>query len=250
MPKKCKDHLGNEFNSIGEMCTYWGINPKSFCFRNKKGWELEKILTTPTVGLKKKCKDHLGNEFKSLNDMCKYWGINAELLLSRLKRTTLEDALTRAIEDRNYGKECRDHLGNKFGSRAEMCRHWHIGISVFYNRIKSGWDLEKALTEDELEPHKKCIDHLGNKFKSVMDMCKYWGVNPSTFNNRIKSGWTLEKALVCNTPLKDHLGNEYKNLTDMCNKWNISLSLFKYREQKGWDLKRILTTPIRKRRGC
>ena len=46
--KKCKDHKGNEFNSIVEMCDYWHISPYCFYLRTKKlNWEIKKALTTP-----------------------------------------------------------------------------------------------------------------------------------------------------------------------------------------------------------
>ena len=46
--KKCKDHKGNEFNSIVEMCDYWHISPYCYYLRTKKlNWEIKKALTTP-----------------------------------------------------------------------------------------------------------------------------------------------------------------------------------------------------------
>lgn len=40
-----------------------------------------------------------------------------------------------------------DHLGNRYKSVSEMCRHWNIGMSVYSNRIHRGKSLEEALTE-------------------------------------------------------------------------------------------------------
>ena len=46
--KKCKDHKGNEFNSIVEMCDYWHISPYCYYLRTKKlNWDIKTALTTP-----------------------------------------------------------------------------------------------------------------------------------------------------------------------------------------------------------
>ena len=43
--KKCKDHLGNKFSSITEMCNYWNISKPTYKYRQKKGLTLEQTLT-------------------------------------------------------------------------------------------------------------------------------------------------------------------------------------------------------------
>lgn len=45
--KPCEDHLGNKFRTIKDMCIYHGIPPETYQSRKKRGWELERILTTP-----------------------------------------------------------------------------------------------------------------------------------------------------------------------------------------------------------
>lgn len=54
-----KDHLGNTYSSISEMCKHWGIRGALFSYRLSKGWSVEKSLTTPVKnngqrGMKKK----------------------------------------------------------------------------------------------------------------------------------------------------------------------------------------------------
>lgn len=44
---KSVDHLGREFDSRAEMCAHWGINSMIYHSRDMKGWDLERILTTP-----------------------------------------------------------------------------------------------------------------------------------------------------------------------------------------------------------
>ena len=54
----------------------------------------------------------------------------------------------------NKGKKVKDHLGNEYMSVMDMCIHYHISASTFYNRRNRGWDLEKALTTP-MKPKRK-----------------------------------------------------------------------------------------------
>ena len=37
------DHLGNQFESISQMCKHWGVRHNTFKLRrNKMGWSIEK----------------------------------------------------------------------------------------------------------------------------------------------------------------------------------------------------------------
>lgn len=44
---KCKDHLGNEFDSMTKMCRHYGIELGKYRDRIKLGWTLEDALTEP-----------------------------------------------------------------------------------------------------------------------------------------------------------------------------------------------------------
>lgn len=83
--KKVKDHLGNEFYSIADMCKYWGIMEHNYNNRVRVlNWSLEKALTTEVKD--RKIKDHLGNSFNSTTEMCKQWNITRSLYLHRVNK--------------------------------------------------------------------------------------------------------------------------------------------------------------------
>lgn len=42
----CTDHLGNEFNTFKEMSEFHGIPYETFISRRRRGWDVERILTT------------------------------------------------------------------------------------------------------------------------------------------------------------------------------------------------------------
>ena len=67
------------------------------------------------------------------------------------------------------GKKCKDHLGNEYGSVAQMCKHYGISQPTYLCRINKGWSIEKALT-NHINNGKIIYDHLGNKFKSISSM--------------------------------------------------------------------------------
>lgn len=157
-------------------------------------------------------------------------------------------------------KSTVDHLGNEFSSMKQMCRHYGVSYSLYANRIRLGWTVERALTTPALGNfgHIEKIgveDHLGNKFKSQKEMCEYWGISQSVYSGRVAANWTTERALttpvhqICIKPCEDHLGNKYNSIVDMCRAWGILYSNYYSRLQRGWSLKETLETPlyIRKR---
>ena len=101
-PKKCKDHLGQEFPSQNAMCRYWGTNKDTLKNRMEDlGWSLEKALTTngvivPGIGV----SDYMGRTFPTITDMCHFYGF----LLHDLQGTGCsEKAFLRAVK-RRYRK--------------------------------------------------------------------------------------------------------------------------------------------------
>lgn len=148
IPRVYKDHLGNEFNSITDMCKYWGIDKSIYMARIRYQWSQKDALTKP-IRKRNDCKDHLGQEFKSTKDMCRYWNISYSTYLSRIKAGwSIEDALTvQENKKMSTSVSCKDHLGQEFKSIKEMCRHWHINHQTYKNRTeKKGWPVKKALT--------------------------------------------------------------------------------------------------------
>ena len=136
-------------------------------------------------------------------------------------------------------KPCIDHLGNKFNSVIEMCKHWNISSKNYNHRIRMGWSVESALTTPVNGTKLPKIDHLGNVFDTIDSMCKYWGIEYSTLKRRIESGWSLEDALtrpsqrgIC----YDHKGIAYDNLDDMCNAYGVSKATFQSRIKRGHTL--------------
>ena len=91
-------------------------------------------------------------------------------------------------------KECKDHLGNIYSSIADMCRFYKLTPDAYKQRIKSGWSVERALTEST--DRYSCKDYLGNTFSSEVKMCEHYGIDYRTYWARVHNmGWSIERAL-------------------------------------------------------
>ena len=110
------------------MCNAYGLQPDSYNYRIKHGWDSEEALTTPkskqrkTTNLKHKppksskriCSDHEGNKFSSQKAMRKAYGVSSYRFSSMLKEGY---SMGEALRGREVKKiPCRrrkDHLGKE-----------------------------------------------------------------------------------------------------------------------------------------
>ena len=112
----------------------------------------------------------------------------------------------------------RDHLGNIYKNKTEMCKAYGIPITTYRSRLANSWTLEEALTtplkwrqKKEHSPRKgtswkgiPCVDHLGNSYNSYTEMCKAYGISNVLFAKRKSRGFTLEQCLTPAYVYKDH----------------------------------------------
>ena len=143
--KRCKDHLGREYNTIKEMCEAWGIQQNTYAHRIKAGYSLMQSLTGD--GIRAVYQDHLGNTYKSELAMCKEYNINIDTYRYRRKAgKSTEESLSGATYNRQY--KIQDHLGKEFRSISEMCRYWGIPRGRYMHRRRAGLSLEMCLSKD------------------------------------------------------------------------------------------------------
>lgn len=149
--KKCKDHLGREFNSIKEMYTYWGLTDSEYEGRKAMGLPLEVILTGKGIRKQKpkKCKDHLGNVFNTIKEMCAYWGVNYSTFMNRIDRGyTLEDALT-GFNLKINSRKVTDPIGIVHRSTLAMCKFWEVSDEYYALRVGRRNDKQYKLRDKE-----------------------------------------------------------------------------------------------------
>lgn len=124
-------------------------------------------------------RDFKNNIFKSCNEMCKFYNIPSKVFRKRREKGwELEDALLTPIGETPASKYCTDHLGNAFKTIKDMCEHYETSPDVLYQRMRSGWTLEKALTTsinvNVSNGRKKKVvkDQFGQEFSTIQEMCE------------------------------------------------------------------------------
>lgn len=103
------DHLGNQFESVEEMCKHYEITRTLYKGRIRQGWTKEKALTTPIADGKdfagrivseEDRTDHKGNVFNSRTEMIQFYECDLSHFYHRMKRGETKDKILRECEDR------------------------------------------------------------------------------------------------------------------------------------------------------
>lgn len=113
---KFKDHKGNRFATLKEMCEHWGISLRLFFKRTAMGYSLMRVLTTDVkLGAfsqliagrnAKQVTDHEGTVFESISAMCKHWGLSTSTYNNRIKKgMSVEEALLTPVKQRKKKSE-------------------------------------------------------------------------------------------------------------------------------------------------
>lgn len=256
--EKVTDHIGNEFNSVKDMCEFWKVTTKEANDRLINGMSLKYALELKN----KPVSDHLGVRYKSVKDMCNAYGISQEAFKYRIKcGWSLSRALSTPI---GANRIVVDHMGNKFNTAKDMCDYYNISLTSYKSRIKSGWTLKDALETPVGEKRPKAeykridedgnrvyFDHLENEYETLSKMCNKYGISTRNFKERVRKGMSLKMALMNsltaeelertkNETIKDHRKHEFSNLKAMAEYWEISYSKLMYGLKAGKDLNDIL----------
>lgn len=78
-----EDHLGNSFQSVSDMCTFYGVPLNTYYRRRKKGLTKKESLVTRPRNATKQITDHEGNVYPNLITMCKFYGISTRTYYDR-----------------------------------------------------------------------------------------------------------------------------------------------------------------------
>lgn len=266
----CEDHLGNKYSSKKIMCDHYGISYATYKRCIQKGWTIEQALTIPfDERIPKKenskqitVKDHLGNIYPDLKTMCEYYDIHPHTYKSRIRcGWSIEKALTTPVSQHLTKKRpqwcipVKDHLGNFYLSKEDMCKNYNICRSTFDERIKKGLSLKDALTKPKMRNGKPIPDDKPIQngepvavYRSLEELCQANDIDPEvlTANLRDRQSWRS----VSGTHVKygrsqtDHLGNVFTSEAEMCRFHHIKVSTYKNRIEYGMSLKDALTRPV------
>ena len=147
----------------------------------------------------------------------------------------------------------KDHLGNEYATKSDMCSAWGVGLHTFRTRTRRlGLTLEQALTGRwDRKRDNGCADHTGRRYGSEDAMCAAWGIDKATYKSRIYRGWSTGRALTEPVaaaatrnpkarPATDHEGTVFESESAMCRKWGVRPDTFRYRISHGRSLAEAL----------
>lgn len=173
-----------------------GIDSTSLNDRLKRGWPLEKALTSPrgTVNHSLRIIEFQGKR-QSLAEWSKQTGLDESVIAGRLKRGwTVEQALTTP----SYGKHNREYMKRliEFQGRTQGVIDWAretgIPLETLRSRLKLGWTVERTLTTPY---EKKQLLEFNGRSQSVAAWSRETGIPRTTIRYRLENGWKVEQAL-------------------------------------------------------
>ena len=142
--KKCRDHTGRDFTSITAMSEAWGLPADTVAERLRKGWLVERALTTPFHGKFRRVVDpESGYVYSSISECARATGLNIATIFMRRRGARADLA---GYAGRLNCTPSRDHTGREFPSISAMADAWSLSRHTVYTRLLRGWSLERALT--------------------------------------------------------------------------------------------------------
>lgn len=197
------DHLGRKFNSVQQMCEFWGIDRDCYISRIRYGWNKEKALTT---GVNKRVSDYYGNNFRSFDNLCYCYRLDKKYVEDKmLEGLSLNDIISTYGNINIAELKYVDHIGNRFYTIEDMCKYWRIGIDLYKHGIQHGRNFHSILNEAIRIENIKAKENDGVKkiwrapdgkeYTSFRSMCREYNVCPETARQRLKKGLSLSEAL-------------------------------------------------------
>ena len=142
--KKSRDHTGREFTSIKAMAGAWGLPADTVADRLRKGWPLERALTTPFHGKFRRIADpESGYVYPSISECARATGLNIATIFTRRRGARADLA---GYAGRMNCTPARDHRGREYASIAAMADAWGLSRRTVYARLLRDWPLERVLT--------------------------------------------------------------------------------------------------------
>jgi len=119
----------------------------------------------------------------------------------------------------------------------ETAKKYGVELERVNARIKSGWDIDKAISTPVKRYNKD------GRMKQWIAAAKEYGVSEKTFRSRLADGWSPEFAIT--TPLLRQPLNITEQEQLLLDKHGIKRDTFANRLRNGWDRKQALSTPVR-----
>lgn len=248
-----KDHKGNVYKSLIEMCRAWHM-PYELVYQRIKvaKWPVFEALETPQEdGMH--IFDQDGTEYDSFAEMCAEWNITqAAYRGRRLRGWTREDALTTELIKPGTVAKDKERILSLFDQLSGMTAEDLLEAVEIYRQVKEQErDVKAAHFENrprmKTGPATKAYtDREGNYFSCLREACNAYGQSYNLCKHRLFDGWPFQFAVeypAGSASFTDHVGNEFTSLSSMCKYYDIDKRVFAKRYDEGWSLKDALTLP-------
>ena len=136
MQKIWKDHLGNEYSTLKEMCDAYGITIDLFCQRRNRGKSLKECLT----GKGDPIYIRDGVEYYKNSEISKAFNIHINTLRTKLENGYSYDEIIDRITYRRVGPN-----GKRYKNFEAMCIDYGKVPVTVRTRLRNGESLKDAL---------------------------------------------------------------------------------------------------------
>lgn len=113
------------------------------------------------------------------------------------------------------------------------------------NRIKRGWDEEKAVITPVKDRH--LYLEYNNQKHTITEWSKITGIHVCTIKGRLEKGWSIKESLTRPTDLINkyiECNGEKRTLTEWSKLTGISKMTIQSRLNRGWSVEESLTKPV------
>lgn len=251
MPKEKLVEYDGQTKSISAWIRDLGLRKNTVFSRLRAGWNVERAFSMPV--LESPCKSKaisFAGKTQSMSAWAREIGCSISQLSKRFKDgMTVEEALSRPFAKRTQGGILTRQI--EFGGTKRTLSEWAAGLEVkpraLYDRLRKGWDIEKALTTPRNHGAKKLYSYKGAE-KSIAEWATEMSLPERLLRGRVERGWPIERAI--ETPqsgkvAKSLLFNgEYRTLREISQLTGIATGTLSGRLSKGWDIDKAVNTPV------
>jgi hypothetical protein len=141
-----------------------------------------------------------------------------------------------------------------FFSLSDVSRYLNVRVATISARIRSGWDIKKAITKKIRSIKKVKFNNV--EYESINHASRALGLKVSTISGRIKSGWTARKALTKKIKDKKNLHllpyhvnkKKFDNFADLARSMKIKPSTFTARLRAGKTINDALKIKVKSKK--
>lgn len=163
---------------------------KKYGIINEEIIKQEKELNKKYTGT----KYYYNNEYLTLTQISKKYNINYSLLKSRVKLGWSIQECFDIDNTKHRKKNSKLYMyNNKYYSISELSEEYNVPLSMLYQRINSGMDIDSALKTQSKRIPKRYL--YNGQYYSVREISEHFNKKLSTVKQRLKNNWDINDVI-------------------------------------------------------